>query len=64
MSKLSRCNQERIEQLLRLCVTCLSVDQDLTHVIHRSLNGIGLPFFFSLSDENRADHIGGSRDVE
>jgi hypothetical protein len=64
MSKLSRRNQERIEQLLRLCVTCLSVGQDLAHVIHRSLNRIDLPFFFSLSDENYADHISGGRDVE
>jgi hypothetical protein len=29
-----------------------------------SLNRIGLPFFFSLSEENRADHISGGRDVE
>jgi hypothetical protein len=63
MSKLSRCDQERIEQLLRLCVTGLSVGQDLAQVIHRSLDRIGLPFF-SLGDENRADHISGGRDVE
>jgi hypothetical protein len=47
-----------------LYVTCLSVGQDLAHVIHRSLNRIGLPFFFSLGDENCADHISGGRDVE
>jgi hypothetical protein len=64
MAKLSRRNQERIEQLPRLCVTCLSVIQDLAHVIHRSFNRIGLPFFFSLGNENRADHISGGRDVE
>jgi hypothetical protein len=64
MSKLSRRNQERIEQLLRLCVTCLSVGQDLAHVIHRSLNRIGMPFFFSLGNENCADHVSGGRDVE
>jgi hypothetical protein len=50
-------------QFLRLCVTCLSVGQDLAHVIHRSLNRIGL-LFFSLGDENHADHISGGRDVE
>jgi hypothetical protein len=64
MAKLSRRNQERIEQLLRLCITCFSIGQDLTHVIHRSLNRIDLPFFLSLGDENRADHISGGRDVE
>jgi hypothetical protein len=47
-----------------LCITCLSVDQDLAHVIHRSLNKIGLHFFLSLGDENRADHINGCGDVE
>jgi hypothetical protein len=47
-----------------LCVMCLSVGQDLAHVIHRSLHRIGLQFFFSLGDENCADHIGGGRDVE
>jgi hypothetical protein len=46
-----------------LCVTGLSVGQDLAQVIHRSLDRIGLPFF-SLGDENRADHISGGRDVE
>jgi hypothetical protein len=64
MAKLSRRDQERIEQLLRLCVTCLSIGQDLAHVIHRSLNRIGLPFFFSLGEKNRADHNCGGRDVE
>jgi hypothetical protein len=64
MSKLSRCDQERTEQLLRLCVTCLSISQDLTHVVYRSLNRVGPPLFFSLGDENCADHIGGVRDVE
>jgi hypothetical protein len=64
VAKLSGRNQERIVQLLRLCVTCLSVVQDLTYVIHRSLNRVGLPFFFSLSDEDCADHISGGRDVE
>jgi hypothetical protein len=43
---------------------CLSVGQDLAYVIHRSLNRIGLPSFFLLSDENCADHIGGGGDVE
>jgi hypothetical protein len=47
-----------------LCVTCLSVGQDLAHVVHKSLNKIGLPFFFSLGDENRADHISGGRNVK
>jgi hypothetical protein len=46
-----------------LCVTCLSVDQDLAHVVHRLLNRIGLSFF-SLGDENRADHVSGGRDVK
>jgi hypothetical protein len=64
MTKLSQCNQERIEQLLGLCITCLSVGEDLAHVIHRSLNRIGLPFFLSLGDENCADHISGGRYVE
>jgi hypothetical protein len=64
MTKLSRRDQERIEQLLRLCVTCLSVGQDLAYVVHKSLNKIGLPFFLSPSDEDYADHISGSRDVE
>jgi hypothetical protein len=64
MAKLSRCNQERIEQLLRLCITHLSVGQDLAYVIHRLLNRIGPPFFLSLGDENRDDHISGGRDVE
>jgi hypothetical protein len=62
--KLSRRDQERIEQLLRLCITCLSIGQDFSYVIHKSLNRIGLPFFFSLSDEDCADHISGGRDVE
>jgi hypothetical protein len=56
-------NQERIEQLLRLCVSCLSVGWDLAHVIPRSLKRIGLPFF-SLDDEDHAYHISGGRDVE
>jgi hypothetical protein len=43
---------------------CLSVGQDLAYVIHRSLNRIGLPFFFSLGDEDYADHVGGGRDVK
>jgi hypothetical protein len=47
-----------------LCITCLSIGQDLAHVIHRSLNRIGLPFFFSFGDENRVDHISGGGDVE
>jgi hypothetical protein len=64
MAKLSRRDQERIEQLLRLCITCFRVGQDLTYVIQRLLNRIGLPFFFSLGDENCADHISGGRDVE
>jgi hypothetical protein len=64
VAKLSRRDQERTEQLLRLCVMCLSVGQDLTHVIHMSLKRIGMLFFFSLGDENRADHISGARDVE
>jgi hypothetical protein len=64
MSKLSRRDQERIEQLLGLCVTCLSVVQDLAHVVHRLLNRIGMPFFLSLDDENRADHVSGGRDVK
>jgi hypothetical protein len=62
--KLSRRDQEPVEQLLWLCITCLSVGQDLTYVIHRSLNRIGLPIFFLLSDEDCADHISGGRDVE
>jgi hypothetical protein len=64
VSKLSLRDQERIEQLLRLCVTCFSVGQDLTHVVHMSLNRVGLSFFFSLGNENCADHISGGRDVE
>jgi hypothetical protein len=64
VTKLSRHDPKRIEQLLRLCITCLSVGQDLAYVIHRSLNRIGLPFFFSLSDEDCADHVGGGRDVK
>jgi hypothetical protein len=47
-----------------LCVTCFSVGQNRAHVIYRSLNKIGLPFFFSFGDENRADHISGRRYVE
>jgi hypothetical protein len=47
-----------------LCVTRLSVGQDLAHVIHRLLNKVGLPFLFSLGDENCADHISGGGDVE
>jgi hypothetical protein len=47
-----------------LCITCLSVGQDLTHVIHKSLNRVGLSLFFSFGDENRADHISGGGDVE
>jgi hypothetical protein len=47
-----------------LCISCLDISQDLAHVIHRSLNSIGLPFFLSLGDENYADHISGGRDVE
>jgi hypothetical protein len=43
---------------------CFSVSQDLAHVIHRSLNRVGLPFFFSLGGENCADNISGGRDVE
>jgi hypothetical protein len=62
MSKLSR--REHIEQLLRLCIMCLSVGQDLAHIVHWSSNRIGRPFFFSLSDENCAEHISGGRDVE
>jgi hypothetical protein len=64
VSKFSRRDQERIEQLLRLCVTCFSVGQNLAHVIYMLLSRIGLPFLFSLGDENRADHISGGRDVE
>jgi hypothetical protein len=64
VTKLPRRDQERIEQLQGLCVTCLSVGQDLAHVIHRSLNRIGLPFFFSLGNENHADHVSGGGDVE
>jgi hypothetical protein len=63
MSKLSRRDLERVEQLLGLCVTCLSVGQNLAHVVHRSLNRMGLPFFFSLGNENCADHVSGGRDV-
>jgi hypothetical protein len=64
MSKLSRRDEECIEQLLGLCVMCLSVGQDLAHLVHRSLKRIGLPFFFSLGDENRANHVSGGRDVK
>jgi hypothetical protein len=64
MEKLSRRDQERTEQLLRLCITCLSVGQDLAYVIPRSLNRIGLPFFFSLGDEDCADNISGGRNVK
>jgi hypothetical protein len=64
VSKLSRRDQECIEQLLRSCVLCFSVGQDLAHVVHRSLNRLGLPFFFSLGDENCSNHVGGGRDVE
>jgi hypothetical protein len=64
MAKLSRRNQEHVEQLLRLCITCLSIGQDLSHVIHRSLNRIGLPFFLSLGNEDYADHISGGRVVK
>jgi hypothetical protein len=46
-----------------LCVTCFSVGRNFAHVIYKSLNRIGLPFF-SFGDENRADHISGGRDVE
>jgi hypothetical protein len=64
MTKLSRRDQERIEKLLRLHITCLSIGQDLAYVIHMSLNRVGLPFFFLFSDEDCTDHIGGGRDVE
>jgi hypothetical protein len=64
MSKLSRHYQECIGQLLRLCVTCISVGQDLAHIVHRSLNRISLLFFFSLGNENCADHVSGGRDVK
>jgi hypothetical protein len=47
-----------------LYISCFDVGQDLNYVIHRSLNRIGLPFFFSFSDEDYANHIGGGRDVE
>jgi hypothetical protein len=47
-----------------LCITCLSVGQDFAYVIHKSLNRIGMPFFFSLSDENCTDHIRCGGDVE
>jgi hypothetical protein len=63
VTKLSVRKKERIEQLLRLCVTCLSIVQDLARVIHRSLNRIGLLFFFSLGDENHSNHINCGRDV-
>jgi hypothetical protein len=43
---------------------CLCVSQELTYVVYRLSNRTGLPFFFSLSDENRADHIGGGGYVE
>jgi hypothetical protein len=64
MTKLSRRDQERIEQIMRLSIMCLGVGQDLAYVIHRLLNMIGLAFFFSLSDEDCADHISSGRDVE
>jgi hypothetical protein len=64
VTKLSRCDQECIEQLLRLSITCFSVGQDLAYVVHRLLNRIGLPFFFSFSNEDCADHISDGRDVE
>jgi hypothetical protein len=64
VTKLSRCDQERIEQLLRLCITCLIVGQDLSYVIRKSLNRIGLAFLFSLGDEDYAHHISGGRDVK
>jgi hypothetical protein len=47
-----------------LSVTFPSVGQDLAYVIHRSLNRIGQPFFFWLSNEDCADYISGGRDVE
>jgi hypothetical protein len=47
-----------------LCVTCFSVGQNLAYLIYRSLNRIGLPFFFTFSDENRVDHISGGRDLQ
>jgi hypothetical protein len=56
MAELSRHDQERIEKLLRLCITCLSVGQDIAYIKHRLLNRIGMPFFVSLSDEECADH--------
>jgi hypothetical protein len=43
---------------------CLSIGQDLAYVVHRSLNMIGLPFFFSFSNEDCTNHISGGRDVE
>jgi hypothetical protein len=43
---------------------CLSVGKDLTYVIHMLLNRVGLPFFFSFCDKDRADHMSGGRDVE
>jgi hypothetical protein len=64
VAKLSLRDQERIEQLLGLCITCLSIGQDLAYIVYRSLNRIGLPFFFSFNDENRADHISGGGYVE
>jgi hypothetical protein len=64
VTKLSRRDHECVEQLLRLGVACFSVGQDLAHVVHRSLNRIGLSFFFSFCGENRVDHISGGGDVE
>jgi hypothetical protein len=64
MTKLSRLDQVRIEQVMRLCITCHSVSQDLAYVIHRLLNRVGLPFFFLFSNEYCTKHIGGGRDVE
>jgi hypothetical protein len=47
-----------------LCVACLSIGQDLSYIIHKSLNRLGLPFFLSLGDEDYADHISGGRNVK
>jgi hypothetical protein len=38
--------------------------KDLTYIIHKSLDRIGLPFFLSFCDEDCADHISGGGDVE
>jgi hypothetical protein len=35
-----------------LSIMCLSIGQDLAYVVHRSLNRVGLAFFFSFSDED------------